>query len=81
VVVRLPEGELVAFSQLCTHLSCPVVPKVDEGVFACPCHEGYFDIRTGKNIAGPPPRPLPRILLRTEGGNVFAVGVEQRVVG
>jgi nitrite reductase/ring-hydroxylating ferredoxin subunit len=81
VLVRLPDGELVAFSQLCTHLSCPVIPKVDEGVFACPCHEGYFDIRTGKNIAGPPPRPLPRILLRIEGRDVYAVGVEQRAVG
>lgn len=81
VLVRLYDGELVAFSQLCTHLSCPVIPKVDQGVFACPCHEGYFDIRTGKNITGPPPRPLPRILLRREGGEVYAVGVEQRVVG
>jgi Rieske Fe-S protein len=81
VLVRLPDGELVAFSQLCTHLSCPVIPKVDEGVFACPCHEGYFDIRTGKNIAGPPPRPLPRILLRVEGHDVYAIGVEQRAVG
>lgn len=81
VLVHLPEGGLVAFSQLCTHLSCPVIPKVDEGVFACPCHEGYFDLRTGKNIAGPPPRPLPRVLLRTEGDEVLAIGVEERAVG
>jgi Rieske Fe-S protein len=81
VLVRLPEGGLVAFSQLCTHLSCPVIPKVAEGVFLCPCHHGYFDLRTGRNIAGPPPRPLPRVLLRTEGDDVYAVGIEQRVVG
>ncbi len=80
VLVRLGESELVAFSQACTHLSCAVIPKVTEGIFLCPCHDGYFDIRTGKNIAGPPPRPLPRILLETQGDGVFAVGVQERTV-
>jgi nitrite reductase/ring-hydroxylating ferredoxin subunit len=79
VLVRLPDGELVAFSQLCTHLSCPVIPDVDKGLFACPCHHGYFDLRTGKNIAGPPPRPLPRVLLRTEGDDIYAVSIEERL--
>lgn len=81
LLVRLGESELVAFSQSCTHLSCAVVPKVAEGVFLCPCHEGYFDLRTGRNIAGPPPRPLPRILLEVASGEVFATGVEERTVG
>lgn len=78
LLVRLPEGDVVAFSQACTHLSCAVVPRVAEGIFLCPCHEGYFDIRTGKNLAGPPPRPLPRIVLETEGNDIFATGVEER---
>ena len=78
--MQLPDGELVAFSQACTHLSCAVVPKVKEGVFLCPCHEGYFDLRTGKNLAGPPPRPLPRIVLELDGDAVFAVGVDERTV-
>jgi Rieske Fe-S protein len=81
VLVRLGESELVAFSQACTHLSCAVIPKVAEGIFLCPCHDGYFDLRTGKNIAGPPPRPLPRIVLETRGEDVFAIGIEERTVG
>jgi Rieske Fe-S protein len=80
LLVRLAEDELVAFSQSCTHLSCAVVPKIAEGVFLCPCHEGYFDIRTGKNIAGPPPRPLPRIALALDGDDIFATGIETRTV-
>ena len=68
---------LVAYSQSCTHLSCAVVPRVAEGVLHCPCHEGYFDLRTGRNIAGPPPRPLPRIELVVEGQDVYAVGVQE----
>jgi len=73
-------GVLVAYSQACTHLSCAVIPRVEEGVLQCPCHEGYFDLRTGKNIAGPPPRPLPRIQLAIEGDDVYAVSILERTV-
>jgi Rieske Fe-S protein len=78
LLIRLDERALVAYSQSCTHLSCAVVPRVSEGVLACPCHEGYFDLYTGRNIAGPPPRPLPKILLELVGDDVYAVGVEER---
>ena len=80
LLIRPDERTLVAFSQMCTHLSCAVVPRIEEGVLHCPCHEGYFDLYTGRNIAGPPPRPLPRILLDVVGGEVFATGVEERSV-
>ena len=80
VLVRLSASEFVAFSQKCTHLSCAVIPKPDEGVFHCPCHEGIFDLRSGKVIAGPPPRPLPRVLIEIRGGDVYATGVETRTV-
>jgi nitrite reductase/ring-hydroxylating ferredoxin subunit len=80
LLIRLPDGELVAFSQKCTHLSCAVVPEIERGVLRCPCHEGFFDLRTGRNIAGPPPRPLPSIELVIEGDDVFAVAVHARTV-
>ncbi|HTM18966.1 MAG TPA: Rieske (2Fe-2S) protein, partial [Kofleriaceae bacterium] len=75
LLIRTRDGELLAYSQKCTHLSCAVVPRIDEGVIHCPCHEGFFDLRTGRNIAGPPPRPLPRIDLEVVGGEVFAVSI------
>ncbi len=80
LLIRLEAGVLVAFSQACTHLSCAVVPKVEQGVLHCPCHEGYFDLLTGRNVAGPPPRPLPRIELDVQGDDVFAVGIVERTV-
>jgi nitrite reductase/ring-hydroxylating ferredoxin subunit len=80
LLLRTPEGELLAYSQKCTHLSCAVVPRMEAGVLHCPCHEGYFDLRTGRNIAGPPPRPLPKIELEIDGGEVYAVGVVNRSV-
>ena len=80
VLVRVSESEFVAFSQKCTHLSCAVIPKPDEGVFHCPCHEGVFDLRTGRVLAGPPPRPLPRVLIELRGSDIYATGVETRSV-
>jgi nitrite reductase/ring-hydroxylating ferredoxin subunit len=76
ILVRLSESEFVAFGQKCTHLSCAVIPKPDEGVFRCPCHEGLFDLRTGRQLAGPPPRPLPRVGLENHDGGIYATRVE-----
>ena len=78
VLVRRAESEFVAYSQKCTHLSCAVIPRPDEGVLRCPCHEGVFDLTTGNPIAGPPTRPLPRIVLERRGADIYAVGIEER---
>ncbi len=80
LLIRPRDGVLVAYSQECTHLSCAVVPKIADGVLHCPCHEGYFDLETGRNIAGPPPRPLAKIELEVVGDEVFAIGVQERTV-
>lgn len=80
ILVRKQDGTLAAFSQKCTHLSCAVVPKLDEGILLCPCHEGVFELATGRNIAGPPPRPLPSIELEVAGDEIFAIGVKERTV-
>ena len=78
LLVRLTVNEFVAFGQKCTHLSCAVVPRPAEGIFYCPCHEGRFDLRTGVPTAGPPQRPLTRIVLDRRGRDIYAVGVEER---
>jgi nitrite reductase/ring-hydroxylating ferredoxin subunit len=78
LLVRLTVTEFVAFGQECTHLSCAVVPRPADGSFYCPCHEGRFDIRTGVPTAGPPRRPLTRIVLERRGQDIYAVGIEER---
>src|SRR5512141_21301 len=40
LLIRTRDAKLLAYSQKCTHLSCAVVPKIDEGILHCPCHEG-----------------------------------------
>ena len=80
VLVRLSETELVAYSQKCTHLACAVIPRPDRGDIHCPCHSGYFDLRSGRPTAGPPTRPLPRITLEVHGRDVYATGIEVRTI-
>jgi nitrite reductase/ring-hydroxylating ferredoxin subunit len=80
ILVRAAADRLVAYSQKCTHLSCAVVPDETRGVLRCPCHEGSFDLETGRKLAGPPPRPLPKVTLSIKGNDVYATGVEWRTV-
>jgi Rieske Fe-S protein len=80
LLVRIDDQTLVAFDQRCTHLSCAVVPEPHNNRFYCPCHNGSFDLATGRPTAGPPRRPLTRILLEERDGIVYATGVEERVL-
>lgn len=79
LLVRLDKDRFVAYDQKCTHLSCPVLPQITEGRFHCPCHEGSFDIASGRPLAGPPRRPLTRIRLEIRNGRIYAIGWEQRM--
>ena len=75
MLIRLGDDEYVAYSQKCTHLSCPVHFSRKTGNIECPCHHGSFETKTGKVLAGPPPRPLPGIKLEIVDGRIFAVEV------
>jgi Rieske Fe-S protein len=80
VLVRTADRAVVANSQKCTHLTCAVLPRVDEGVLRCPCHEGSFDLASGRPTAGPPRRPLSLVNVEIRGREIFATGVEERTV-
>ena len=76
IAVRTPEGKLVAYSQVCTHLSCAVVYSKSENKLLCPCHNGSFNVLQGAPIGGPPTRPLPKVRLEQRGDQLFATGVD-----
>ena len=80
ILVRPAEDVLVAYSQQCTHLSCAVIPQPEHSRLFCPCHEGAFDLQSGRPIAGPPNRPLTRVMLDVRGTDIYASGVELRTV-
>ena len=76
IMIRTAADQVVAYSQKCTHLSCAVYYAKEAARLECPCHEGYFSVTDGSVLQGPPPRPLPRILLRREGNQIIATGVQ-----
>ena len=69
VVVRMTTGEFRAFSAVCTHLQCTVQYRPDLEMVWCECHNGRFDL-TGRNVGGPPPRPLEPLDVVVRGDDV-----------
>jgi Rieske Fe-S protein len=76
IAIRTPQGGLVAYSQVCTHLSCAVVYDKNENQLVCPCHRGVFSIDQGAPVAGPPTRPLPKVRIEQRGDQIYATGFE-----
>lgn len=75
LLIRRPSGDLRAYSRRCTHLSCPVNYESDKDRLYCPCHNGAFSAETGAVVQGPPPHPLPEVLLEVRMGEIWAVGL------
>ena len=82
LLVLLPEGaerlaqgqplradDVRAFNAICTHVACTVTYRRTEGDVFCNCHDGVYDLE-GRNVSGPPPRPLEKynVALRGEPG-------------
>jgi cytochrome b6-f complex iron-sulfur subunit len=70
ILIRSPQGDLRAFSATCTHLSCTVAYKSDLGIMLCACHNGKYDLN-GRNVSGPPPRPLDEYRVIVKGDDVI----------
>jgi len=80
LLVHVDDTTFVAYEQQCTHLTCPVIPAVEQGELHCPCHEGVFDLLSGRPISGPPRRPLARVKLAVRDGKVYAIGLEEHTI-
>ncbi|MDP1678075.1 MAG: ubiquinol-cytochrome c reductase iron-sulfur subunit [Bacteroidota bacterium] len=70
LLVRTAQGNFKAFSAVCTHLDCTVQYKNDLGLIWCACHNGKYDLN-GRNISGPPPRPLSEYRVTLQGDDVL----------
>lgn len=69
IMIRTESGDLKAFSASCTHLDCIVQYDPASKAIICACHNGKYDL-TGKNIAGPPPRPLDEFVVNVKGDDI-----------
>jgi len=70
ILVNTQEGTLLAFSAVCTHLTCTVNYEPSTGTLYCPCHNGRFDM-AGNVVSGPPPRPIETYVVEVAGENIF----------
>lgn len=86
-----PDGDIVAFSQVCQHLGCDVgyvasggSPACDSSYKAtgpeayCCCHGSVYDLTdAAKVVSGPAPLPLPQVTLEYDAstGDIYAVGM------
>ena len=75
ILIRTAADTYVAYSRLCTHLACPVFYRPESDELVCPCHQGFFSVVDGSVLAGPPPKPLPCILLERRGAEIVAIGI------
>lgn len=68
LVTQPEEGTFAAFSAICTHQGCTVLPG--NGELKCPCHGSEFDLATGKVRGGPAPATLPEVNVTVSGTSV-----------
>jgi cytochrome b6-f complex iron-sulfur subunit len=69
ILVKDTNGDLKAFSAVCTHLACIVQFRSDISHIWCACHNGHFDLN-GKNVEGPPPKPLEEYVVNVRGDQI-----------
>lgn len=69
LLVRTADGGYRAMSAVCTHLQCTVQYRSDLHEVWCACHNGLYDLN-GRNISGPPPRPLDAYDVHINGDDV-----------
>lgn len=86
VWIYTEDGETFkVYNGRCTHLGCNYFLDEEKTVFRCPCHTGFFDIKSGIVLGGPPPRPLDTLAVKVENGVLYAeyqdfrLGVPEKV--
>ena len=70
LLLMLPDGTYRALSAVCTHLGCTVQYRPDLHNIWCACHNGMYDV-AGRNISGPPPRPLDSFDVFIKGDEIY----------
>lgn len=72
ILVRDMKGGFHALTATCTHLDCLVQYSREQDGIWCACHNGRYDL-SGKNVSGPPPKPLERFEVKVMGDEVVVV--------
>jgi len=71
VAVANVDGELHAFSDVCTHRQCSLAEgDLDGTTVTCACHGSEFDVTTGDVLAGPAVEPVQTFRVTVEGDDL-----------
>jgi arsenite oxidase small subunit len=79
-----PNGDIVAYSVLCTHMGCPVSYDAATRTFRCGCHYSTFDAELGgQMVCGQATENLPQVTLQYDekSGAVTATAVNGLIYG
>lgn len=69
VVTQPSEGELYAFSAICTHEGCVVGCR--DKIIKCDCHDATFDTKTGEVTGGPADGALQNYPVVAKDGVIY----------
>jgi 3-phenylpropionate/trans-cinnamate dioxygenase ferredoxin subunit len=72
IAVSRVEGELHAFSDICTHRQCNLSlgGEIEGTTIECECHGSVFDMTTGAVVEGPAEEPIATFPVSDEGGEL-----------
>jgi Rieske Fe-S protein len=70
ILILDSDGAYHALSATCTHLGCTVQYRPDLHEVWCACHNGTYGLN-GRNISGPPPRPLENYEVILKGNEIY----------
>jgi Rieske Fe-S protein len=71
LLILTSDGKYHALAATCTHLNCTVQYRPDLHAIWCACHNGIYTV-DGRNVSGPPPRPLERYEVSLKGNEIYA---------
>lgn len=67
ILVRLNNGQFVAYDATCTHAGCPVDYDSSQQLLVCPCHGAAFDpARNGAVVQPPAQTPLASVTIHVD---------------
>jgi len=76
------DGDVKAYSTICTHKGCPTVYNKKLEQFECPCHYTKYDARKdGQMVIGHATGGLPKVLLEIKGDDIYAIGFDGLIFG
>lgn len=69
VLTQPTQGDIKAFSAVCTHRGCTLADVAD-GTINCGCHGSKFSPQDGSVRNGPATKPLPSVAVKVEGDQI-----------